>query len=123
MRVSGFVSDRHTVVHYTQIKCMLEVVAVVSVVLLVVAVVVVIVGVGNVVDVGFANVGGLLLWVPLVNGRSVAGHCTALHPESEQIAEPIHIVFPVAASQSRSQNVHTRSRTWVVAATTRRPNH
>ena len=55
MRVTGFVSDRHAVVHYTQIKCMLEVVAVVSVVLLVVAVVVVIVGAGNVVDVGFAG--------------------------------------------------------------------
>ena len=43
-----------------------------------------------------ANVGGLLLWVPLVDGGAVAGHCTALHPESEQNAERIHIAFPVA---------------------------
>ena len=31
--------------------------------------------------------------------------------------------FPAYAAQAVVKNVHTRSRTWVVAATTRRPNH
>ena len=31
--------------------------------------------------------------------------------------------LPAYAVQAVIKNVHTRSRTWVVAATTRRPNH
>ena len=49
-----------------------------------------------------------------------------LHKVVKDLGQP-HLglggCLPAHAAQAKLKNVHTRSRTWVVAATTRRPDH
>ena len=49
-----------------------------------------------------------------------------LHKVVKDLGQP-HLglggCLPAYAAQAMVKNVHTRSRTWVVATTTRRPNH
>ena len=45
-----------------------------------------------------------------------------LHKVVKDLGQP-HLGLGGCAAQAVVKNVHTRSRTWVVTATTRRPNH
>ena len=58
-------------------------------------------------------------------GRIVTGYARRQGPQEREQSNTFAIIAVILLGQALGgkRNIHTRTRTWVVAATTRRPNH
>ena len=74
---------------------------------------------------GDGEADGGWVWQHVHGRRIVTGGARRQRPQDQEQSNPFAIIGVILLGQAlgAKRNVHTRTRTWVVAATTRRPNH